>query len=683
MNITNDHIGLYLIENEVFASYKFLSSRGFGKQVIDNNISRNRNTNYWNIIKWPPGRGENIIEYASIRTKKKDLPKIKELKVLLLQYQENENKIKENKELTDITKRFEWAYHYNWQKYYQNYISKIKESSKSKIYAQTEALFQEILLLNSEGIPKNKLFQVFLSLKQSVKLSSKINNQRVFYSKLQLLERYHLDLSAVLINGLTGKKSNNSKFGKKTVLLIKQIAKIEQPQSNKDIRNKANTILKNTGLQEVSLSTVKQIIKTHKIEIDYYRKGREYRKNYIQPYHDRIKPENPGDVFCIDGTKFQFEYLSEEGSIENITLCPTFDGHSKMILAYTYGQSENTDLILGSLRKAIAEAGYIPPEIIYDNHPSTKSEKFKYFENALDSIGCIFRKIFKGNPNDNLAERNFLTFQTCVCQKEYGYIGPGIKSIQKHGKPTYNTLKEYRKKKNLRKRSELISLLEKLIDKYNKEMVLNSISNTPQRCYNSKLPINTIKLQNWHLPLLYWHKTHFTLKKSKIIVQYKGRKFKYENFSPKILLKQSLKRLDVRFNPLNTNQIYIYEGFKFIGVLEKSIESHMAQVNQSEVDVANRKKFKSKKHKLIYDISKKNKDERKLVDTTFGKAAIKDLTLIKEPVKPDTKVKYLYKPQIKKDKKGLRDFDTIEPIKKRQKESKKTAFKKIIKLKQG
>jgi len=174
----------------------------------------------------------------------------------------------------------------------------------------------------------------------------------------------------------------------------------------------------------------------------------------------RLQPDYPGDQYQIDGSQVKIPFFNEEERPDLLIIIALIDVFSKKIVGYTLTKSETFRSYFDVISQSVTETKCLPAELLSDNLPAFNSKESKNYQEKLKALGVLIRKHKSLNPSDKSAIKNwFGIFNQHYLKDVPGFLGDGIKSRNKDGKPNSDLTRDYRKIKNLRTRSELKELL--------------------------------------------------------------------------------------------------------------------------------------------------------------------------------------------------------------------------------
>ena len=335
------------------------------------------------------------------------------------------------------------------------------------------------------------------------------------------------------------------------------------------------------------------------------RNGNDYPFYHQQPYMGLRKAENANTQWLIDGWDLPF-YME---NCKRLTLFAVFDAYSGKIVGFHVGKSENTEVILKGIESAMRDTGFMPGEIVSDNHSFNKT---KEAENFKDDIACFGIKWnVSQNPRRKARiERFFRELGDNFCKEIPGYLGQGIKSKMKNARPAQELIDEA--VKHPLSESQIKIIAASCVEQYNNTKKKDGYS--PNDLYDEAvndesrrkacIPVNEIKLAQ-----LFIRRSEKTVKSGMVIIEREGIKHCFEASAEQYLQLEG-KKFGIRYI-LESDEIYLFDlkTDKYIASLYRQKQAHAAFADQTEDD-----KMLYYKHKgRLNGISNAIKKERKRI----------------------------------------------------------------------
>ncbi|MGO4878790.1 transposase family protein [Pedobacter psychrotolerans] len=330
----------------------------------------------------------------------------------------------------------------------------------------------------------------------------------------------------------------------------------------RQITRDLNTERVRLGLKTVSVNKLIDFVRNHPEygERCLQREGTEgVEKRMMHP--NRLGTFEPGNVYQIDGARFNVPYLNDENEVKLLVLVAMIDVFSLKIVACCLATTESFESYEKIIIDSIKLTGFLPREMVTDNLPSLKSERGLYFFRKLELMGVGVRQHTKMVPQDKAQIENFFKiFPELYLKKVNGYLGDDIKSRDRNGKPNRDLLIQARKKSNLRSRKELEELLIDRISSYN--TTYKHRNSTPDELFKNTIPKNSIIVSDKFKPILTYKEKNWTVNKTGFQFMHQGTMYQYPISveHTHLFLKYMEKQLLVRFSEDNFNDIFIYEN---------------------------------------------------------------------------------------------------------------------------
>lgn len=629
MENIDENLDYKVILDKLYVSVSYLINEfKIPEGSIDNGLSSNRKnkTNKWIFVECSYDKRKRLVEYSSIPNsylKKYQLP---HENLLFQQFRmDQEKRIKQNVEIkrVEVELYFEVTYRNDFRNYLKNYYEEYRTSEKTELYAKTHAILVLIVGLRDQGYELKDSHKHFLN----YKLSVQANNLTSFYRLIRKCNK--LSIEKVVTHGLTNiqrKHKMSIIHEKKLISLYRHNQKYSMPI----IFNKANNFFIEHEIPTLSLSTIKLFLAQNEIQnrCNPFRYGRKWMADNLEHYVNKINIDYPGEQWQIDGSKFQFEYLTNENTISSLHYFLVRDSFSKKIVGCSIGKTENGQLILDALKNAVENTGYLSKEMVLDNAKPFFSKKLQQFKMETSCMGMYWRSSNVGNPKDKgKVERFVNTFQTAICSKEYGFIGEGIKSRRKNFTVSEEHLKRTRLKKNLKNEDGLTKLFFSLIEEYNQTEINNKPS--ANTLHISKKSAPSIFLSDHQKAKILWDETKATLKSNLIRIDKNGIQFCYKLDDVNLSIVLTGKKFKVYSSQIDHSLIYLFNinTDQYITSLKQDVSigglSYVVSKQDSTEIIKNADR--NKKLRLFLDNEKENDDrilEEEVQNLIASKAGI-------------------------------------------------------------
>ena len=547
-------------KKELYVSYSFLLSKNISQNTIDNWRKRGLS-----IVK---KIGVNAyILYDSIPAPTREKLPSKEAIIKELERKRDEDSIDYFYEILYKAKENNFSL-------YRDVYSKHFNDERVVEYSKKHAVIEEILTIRyeykEEGTrcpsrdiwkaycriyPEDYVYEYFLNI---MKKAENEGIERILIKQsVPVKRKFDVRYTKMIIDCLSSKKKYN------------------QPQ----IFDKICKACEKKGWEKPSLSWVKLKIR------DYYlfggaRDGVNYEFYNRRPYLGVLNAQNANSQWQIDGWRLPF-YMK---GFETLTLFWVIDSYSKKVLGSFIDSSENTETILKGLASAVKETGVLPFEIVSDNHSFNQTKEAQDFKERLSKIGVTWTVSMNPRRKSNV-ERSFRTFGDDFCKNEYGYIGQGIKTRMKNGKPS----QEYIDKavKNPLTREQIVLIAGRCIEEYNNK--IGSDGKSPNMRYEEAVNDESRKKKSFAVSdldvlSLFIRRSEAIARRGQITIERGGVKYEYV-MNAKQYVKYNNKRFGIRY--ASFDQIYIYDidTDKCLDCLQRKKYAHGALADQTEDDI--------------------------------------------------------------------------------------------------
>lgn len=457
----------------------------------------------------------------------------------------------------------DFAYDHGYKSYQKYYVGNFFDLDLIVSYARTHCLLKTILDLhyNSKdySVEIKKMFPIYQSYEL---LQFETENLKSFYNKLN---EFKNNGYSVLINKNYKCIKSKKKVSVNHVNKIKELFKDKRQFTYREIHYKLNQWAIIKGVSEISISAIKNVITDPIVqnECKPFRNGSEWSKLYLDPYKTRSEVQKNGELWEMDGSRLQIAYINNEGKIAFLWCFVVMDVHSRKIVGYSYGDSENHKGVIDALKNAIATTNYVPQEILIDNGSCYKHQTFKQLELRMKIYGTYFRRHLPGSPRDKgHIERFFSTFQTTICKNESGYIGEGVKSRREDGRPSKTRLNEELHPKNLRSKEQLVKLLGVLIDRYN-NLQINEKKLDPTTRFKIAESNYAYRISENDFAMMFWNKLYdHKIQKSMIVLtegSYRNNIYNYTIDEEELRYRLNLREVTICYSKENRGVIKIFD----------------------------------------------------------------------------------------------------------------------------
>ena len=599
---------IFFHEKSIYVTTDFLIERKVPSSTIYNNTSKAcPPKRRWHFISHPNDKKAILIAFDSIPSqlvKKYSLPSKDFLFKMYNSYNLiNYEKIKD-KRYNHIYNSFRWNYEL-WRDNIENYDINLFEEERIEKLCKTEALFTACLeLLKYKKYKIKDLYDVYSQFDDVV---FKTESHKSFCNKLRKI-RNGVSVQEVLIHGLTNMPGNRTKITDDVFNEIMRHYCNPKVLNAFQILTPVNAYLTGLNRKTISISSVYRVIAQpwvkNKCMIARY--GIKYAENNLLPYSYFDPPQKVGTLWAMDGSRFQFVYKTEDKKFNFLTFFVIMDCASKMILGYSYDVSENSNMALKAIEQTCKMTNYLPTEIILDNSKALKSNTIIEFIAKIKLMKVYWHLIRPGNSRDNgMVERFFGVFQESYCKAYDGYIGEGITSSRKDGRPSQEELRKQMEGKNLRNKEGLIHLLNELIRTHNTHRT-SSKSESPIQKFN-KLTIDkkVKKVSTIMYSQLFWPYKEITVNHGVVLFSHNNKEYVFKIEKANILERIGGTKVKVKFTPNDFSKVLVFDfkSDEYITTLSVLPRIPKAMSDRSEEEnklhFENIQKFKALKKEML------------------------------------------------------------------------------------
>lgn len=291
----------------------------------------------------------------------------------------------------------------------------------------------------------------------------------------------------------------------------------------------------------------------------------------ILPYARLEQAQNPNTQWQIDG--FTLPYYCE--GFKRLTLIAVLDSYSRAYVGYSIAESENTESILEALADALDNTGYIPAEIVFDNHSFHKTQEAGKIVEDLAKLGC--HVTVSENPRQkSLIERSFNTLNEQYLKQFAGYIGQGIKSRLEYGRPAPEYTDQFQRAGKWLTKDQIRLNAAQAIFEYNNTPKLSGEKRDLPRmeAYKSGQNRYGIKCDTVTRSTLFVRKVAYKVRNGQIAIVRGGKRHEYM-FNSEEFLKYNGKTVFVCYSDFS--EIYVFDqDMNFVCTLKEKASAFAA-----------------------------------------------------------------------------------------------------------
>ncbi|WP_315814065.1 transposase family protein [Paraflavitalea speifideaquila] len=294
----------------------------------------------------------------------------------------------------------------------------------------------------------------------------------------------------------------------------------------------------------------RRALKNHEIFKSRY--GAQAAINELEPYAKINHAKNANSQWQIDGFTLPF-YFGKIGEYNKLVFFAVVDSHSKKMLGYSFGESENTLVIFAALKDAVSNTGYLPAEFVCDNHSFNKTDEAKDLKTKLDSYGIHWT--VSHNPRyKSILERTFKHFNEHFLKNYPGWTGQGILTKDKEGRPAQEYIDKFQKAGYRLTEDQIRINVIEAVEHYN-NTVLKKHSKTPAQMYSESSKPHAIEVNLFEQARIFIPCKKAKVQRGQINITRRGVLYEYQ-LSADLMHQYNNQEVFVRYENLH-DEIYI------------------------------------------------------------------------------------------------------------------------------
>ncbi len=636
-----------LLDRDIFISRSYLIERGLSINTLKKWVSRNTVTSL--LIK-----GIKYIKYSTIPRQTQDkLPSASELKSIIHEAKSDSKQSYYNQILTNAFEKGFITFRSEYEKDKRLTLDKITEC------ARLRAVWEKILEHNNGARGATELlFKAFDSIYKG--------KYATYGAFCTVKTKARKDINSVVIDTRWFREQHSS-IDQQVFYWAAGLVSNPLNDTSRTIWRKLNDACNKANIETPSYSWVKKFVreKERNPQIFASRYGREKAFNKLEPFATIIHAKNPGSQWQIDGWDLPFYYKGfykgKPTSYLKLILVAVMDYHSKKFVGYCIGESENTDTILKAIENAVRNTGFLPFEILSDNHSFNKTMEANHFKEVIETIGVTWR--VTSNPREKVIERYFRYLGEHHSKNYPGYLGQGLKTREKNGRPTQEYHDHFTKSDTWKERREVELIGHSIITEFNNAPLKHLGSKTPNEVHENTEKPYTFPINEFLRLKIFSRKSIQTIKRGQI-QKLPGCPYEYQ-LTAEQFTKLNGKKVIVRYE--SSDMIYLFDektDEPITTVYRKSgIHGALADQTQEDIDKLNKNKGRLNGIK-----SKAKKEVEGLRDKTLmmHPNAFETLNRIMTPkhVLQEVKANYELKERVTKDGTNLEmaEVRSVEPM---------------------
>ena len=482
--------------------------------------------------------------------------------------------------------------------YREVYLQRGLSPDKVLENSQKHAVLEEILTIRDEHREEHERFPLRYVWQAFCKIYP---NWYVYHAfSLALNTCVNEGIERLLIKKyVPAEKKFDARYDKMILDCMSSMKKYTQPKIHKKICKACDL----KGWEKPSLSWTKQACVRLEAATFMARNGATDFYYNRKPYMGLIPAQNANSQWQIDGWRLPF-YMKD---FETLTLFWVIDACTGRVVGSYVDSSENTETILKGLENAVETTGVLPFEIVSDNHSFNQTKEAEHLKNALTAIG-VHWTVSMNPRRKSKVERSFRTFGDDFCKEEYGYIGQGIKSKMKNGRPAQEMIDKAVKSPLIRE--QIILIAGRCIEEYNNTKGKDGKS--PNERYeeavnDSNRIKKSFKVTELDRIALFVRRSEATVRRGQIVIERGGMKYEFE-LNAKQFNKFNNKKFGVRYATFDEIYLFDLEKDTYIDTVHRKKYAHSALADQTEEDKILQFKHKGRLNGIDNEVKKAQVD---------------------------------------------------------------------------
>jgi hypothetical protein len=264
------------------------------------------------------------------------------------------------------------------------------------------------------------------------------------------------------------------------------------------------------------------------------------------------------------------------------------DAYSEMLLGYSIGPVENSDLQRRAFRMAIERAGYKPYEIVTDNQGGQKKNAARSF---MSKICRVSRTTAPHTPQAKSIEAVFGRFQRQVLHKDWRFTGQNITATSKESRANIEFIED--NADNLYTYEELCAAYAEYREVWN-DMPHHRTKKSRRETYFASVNPDALRIFDNDIVDMFWQETELPSEftNSGIRVQVNQQSYSYEVFGADGMPDMAFRRENtgrkffVKYDPDNMTEVWLCSkstvGTRLIAKAQPYAVIHRAIQEQSE-----------------------------------------------------------------------------------------------------
>jgi len=301
------------------------------------------------------------------------------------------------------------------------------------------------------------------------------------------------------------------------------------------------------------------------------------------PYASLLPAVHVNDQWQMDGWTLPFWISDKNTHFLRYVLYCIWDNHSKKILGYKLGETEDTALIIAAMDEAIYNTGIIAAEIVSDKHSFHKTIVASQLKEKTEQMGVIWTVTM--NPQHNgIAERGHIALDA-LCKDYSGYTGKNITAKGKDSRPKPERMQQLAKPGQMRTLAEIKAIAASIVYTYNNTPQNTLEGKTPNQAYQNSSSVNTFPISEQKRISLLRPSNIYKVIRGQLTIKQGSKKHEFQ-LPAHLIHRYNNKQVMVYYEDLDEG-IYIGEqdNGEIIAALSPKEKIHSAKVNQTARDI--------------------------------------------------------------------------------------------------
>ena len=455
------------------------------------------------------------------------------------------------------------------------------DAPKVEKLAKTHAVLDTLLTLAKEK--RYTVRTLYFTYMRMPHVYFKAGSLSYFYRKMRAFREH--GIAEVLVHNFTRYGREPYKIDDKVKALIKRHYISKKRYKVCMIHKLVNSDLMSRGMTGISRSAVSKVVNDPEFRnrADFIRLGRGYAEKNVLPYLKRSKVREVGELYQIDGKDVHIK-AKMGGSVVKVWMFVVMDCASRKVVGHDFGTSENSLMVLSSLKMAFERERLVPGHIVYDRHSVSKGVMYRDFKSKARDYGIAMRECRDGNPKDKGHVENwFGHFAIYHLSRIKGFLGHDIKSGTVGGRADRDTERLYGLGAEMRTFGDVASVLRKEIALYNGE-ASGADGMSPDKIFDNGRKKAKKKFRSHQLAHLFGLEKKLTVRRGMIGFRHNGNWMSYTVRERGLANRVNGTKVRLFYHPENPSVCYLFDmGCRFLG--KTALDVELSPVSSSPEDI--------------------------------------------------------------------------------------------------